>query len=365
MTWNEKQPHGVLSNMWQCQEQKLRGAAKPGLQNDYSEWQNPNTRLRFSVPKPCVSSAVPLAPCRVPPKSTTTTEELNSACQVRLESSIIRNKLKKISWGDTWCCPCVIKRSHHMVLQAEETRVMRRQGHEQKRQYPEQTTQNPSVCCLLESTWEIAFCNVSFSCFLPSKWSFSSRIPAAGRAAPSPLCPGCSFWPLLLPDVQGQVKWWLIHSLVHLPSSLRLFPSKDLSFIPRTLPLHSFIHRFLARLNEAPQNPAVTSSALQRCPVPGEGKKKKIAFHLFQNILGLFCGRPAASCVMRRREASFLAQPLGEGAVLGSQTSSLPFCVCFFVLLSISGEPWVMHSLQGGWTGLNYISWYVLLANNF
>lgn len=274
MTWNEKQPHGVLSNMWQCQEQKLRGAAKPGLQSDYSEWQNPNTRLRFSIPKPCVSSAVPLAPCRVPPKSTTTTEELNSACQVRLESSIIRNKLKKISWGDTWCCPCVIKRSHHMVLQAEETRVMRRQGHEQKRQYPEQTTQNPSVCCLLESTWEIAFCNVSFSCFLPSKWSFSSRIPAAGRAAPSPLCPGCSFWPLLLPDVQGQVKWWLIHSLVHLPSSLRLFPSKDLSFIPRTLPLHSFIHRFLARLNEAPQNPAVTSSALQRCPVPGEGKKK-------------------------------------------------------------------------------------------
>lgn len=85
-----------------------------------------------------------------------------------------------------------------------------------------------------------------------------------------------------------------------------------------------------------PQNPAAASSALQSCPVP---EKKKKAFHLFQNILGLFCGRPAASYITGRKEASFLAQPLDEGAVLGFQTSSLPFCVCFFVFLSISGEP--------------------------
>lgn len=53
--------------------------------------------------------------------------------------------------------------------QAEKTRVMGRQGHNQQRQYPEETTENPSVCCLLESTWKIAFCKVRFSFFLPSK----------------------------------------------------------------------------------------------------------------------------------------------------------------------------------------------------
>lgn len=83
-------------------------------------------------------------------------ENYTQCARFILKSSIIRNKLKMISWWGTSCCPCVIKESNHMVLQAADgqikKRMLRRQGCNQKRQYPEEVTENPSVCCLLDST---------------------------------------------------------------------------------------------------------------------------------------------------------------------------------------------------------------------
>lgn len=43
-----------------------------------------------------------------------------------LKNSIIRNKLNMISWWGTSCCPCVIKESNHMVLQAADGQIKKK-----------------------------------------------------------------------------------------------------------------------------------------------------------------------------------------------------------------------------------------------
>lgn len=100
------------------QEQQLRETAKPALQTDYSEWQNPNTSSDFLFQNVVFPLLFHWHPTESHQSQQQQQKNYTQCARLVLESSIIRNKLNKISWGDTSCCPCAIKRSNHMVLQA-------------------------------------------------------------------------------------------------------------------------------------------------------------------------------------------------------------------------------------------------------
>lgn len=72
---------------------------------------------------------------------------------------------------------------------------------------------------------------------------------------------------------------------------------------------------------------------------------KNFLFFFSKIFWPFFFLRLTASRIMRRNEESFLVRLLDEEAVLHFQTSSLPFCVLFRVLLHLRGTK-AIHRFQ-------------------
>lgn len=129
----------------------------------------------------------------------------------------------------------------------------------------------------------------------------------------------------------------MIHSLVHLPN----FPIQGFLIYPQNsspaliyLPIFSVAE---CGIHKIPQR-----RVLHFKDVLCQEKKilKKFVLPFVSKYFGPVLWE-ACSFLHNEQERGFiLVQPLDEGAVLGSQTSSLPFCLCFFrVPLHPRGPP--------------------------